>query len=120
MDPLGFINDPITETSFATVLANEGIFVEKATKDPLNGILKAQSMLKTDPTEIIFYPTASRTLWEIARYSWKEGENKPIDKDDHAMENFYRLELQELKYVSNKPVKAVEEIPIGAENLHEI
>lgn len=120
MDPLGFIEDPITQKTFASVLADEGIFVEKATKDPLTGILKAQSMLKADPTEIIFYPTARRTLWEIARYSWKEGENKPIDKDDHAMENFYRLELQELKYVSNKPEKAVDEIPIGAENLHVI
>lgn len=120
MDPLGFIEDPISKSTFADELAKHGVFVEKATKDLINGIIKAKSELKKDPPVIKFAPTCRRTLWEIARYSWKEGENKPVDKNDHAMENFYRLELQNLQYVEPTRSRYVAEMPIVGEDLTEI
>ncbi len=117
MDPLGFINDPITETNMAIELERHGVFVQKATKDLTGGILKVQGELKKDPAQLVFYPSAGRTLWEIGRYAWSEKDNKPIDKDDHAMENLYRLELQELRYVESTRSRPVVEQPItGMQN----
>jgi hypothetical protein len=40
---------------------------------------------------IKFCPTVHRTLWEIQRYCYDTKTNLPIDKDDHMMENLYRL-----------------------------
>jgi hypothetical protein len=113
MDPLGFINDPITETNMAIELADHGVYVEKATKALAHGILKVQGELKkrdifNKPT-VMFAPSAGRTLWEIQRYCWDEEENKPIDKDDHMMENMYRAILSEMRYVKSNPYN----VPIG-------
>ena len=77
----------------------------------MQGILKVQGELKKE-NNIYFAPTAKRTLWEIARYAWDEKENKPVDENDHAMENLYRAELLELKWVDRKPARPVREIPI--------
>jgi len=97
VDPLAYVNDPITETNMAFEMAMNGLVVEKATKALAQGILKVQDSLRQrDPQPLYFCPTAKRTLWEIQRYSWDDKrENKPVDKDDHMMENLYRLELME-------------------------
>lgn len=106
MDPLGFVNDPITETNMALELADHGVFVEKATKALAEGILRVQGELKKRSAHgggvVQFTPSCKRTLWEIQRYCWnqKEGyENTPIDKDDHMMENLYRAEISGMRYV---------------------
>ena len=111
MDPLGFINDPITESNMAAELAKHGVYVMKATKGLAQGILKVQGELKKE-NAIKFCPTARRTLWEITRYSWDEKENKPVDKDDHAMENLYRAESLELQWSERSHNFPVREIPI--------
>lgn len=112
MDPLGFIEDPITQTTMATELAKYGIFVEKATKALAHGIIDVKAKLKQRPVSLAFCPTARRTLWEIVRYSWKEGENKPIDKDDHAMENLYRAVLADLRWVDQSASIPIRDQPI--------
>lgn len=110
MDPLGFINDPITETCMGDELANElakcGVItcsVEKATKALAQGILRVQGNLRSRPDgkqpAVYFSPTCKRTLWEIQRYCWDEKENKPIDRDDHMMENLYRAELSDMRWI---------------------
>lgn len=96
MDPLGFIEHPITSQSFADVLRDHGLVVEKAVKDLSNGIMETQAALSKDYIYVV--PTLKRFLWEIRRYCWKEGENKPVDKDDHMMENFYRMVKSNPKY----------------------
>jgi hypothetical protein len=101
-DPLAFIEHPITETSMATEFHACGIFVEKATKALAQGILKVNQELKK-PDAIRFTPECRRTLWEIQRYAWDEKENKPVDKDDHMMENLYRQEIVEPKWVDMTP-----------------
>ena len=98
-DPLAYINDPITETNMAYEFERNGVYVEKATKALEQGILNAQGALSKENL-IYVAPTCRRFLWEIQRYRWDEKENKPVDKDDHMMENFYRLELSEMRYVS--------------------
>ena len=34
-----------------------------------------------------------RTIFEIEGYMWDKETQKPMDKDDHMMENLYRLTL---------------------------
>jgi hypothetical protein len=48
---------------------------------------------------LYFTPSASRSLWEIQRYSWNpKYPDSPIDKDDHCMECLYRCESQNPRY----------------------
>jgi len=107
-DPLAFIEHPVpnakrgTEyTSMAMDFEDNGLFVEKATKALEHGILRVNEQLAVkDPAPVIqFSPYCKRTLWEIQRYCWDEKENRPIDKDDHMMENLYRSELSEPRWV---------------------
>ena len=98
LDPLGFINNPVTETSMADEFLRYGIMVEKAPKCLEAGIIKVKGELKKEDT-IYFTPECRRTLWEIVRYCWDEKDNKPIDKDDHMMENLYRCEVENPVYV---------------------
>lgn len=116
MDPLGFIEDPETSNSFADRFFNEGLPVMKATKDLHNGIIVAKEKLLIDG-QVRITPHCQRTLWEFRRYRWdndkKSGAplNKPIDKDDHMMENFYRAMLADMIYVD----PATNSLPIREE-----
>jgi hypothetical protein len=49
-------------------------------------------------------------LWEIQRYAWNDEDDKPIDADDHMMENLRRIELGEPRWVD---VKGRNSYPIG-------
>lgn len=97
-DPAAWQLDPVTRTQgIAQTIMENGVLIEKAVKDLESGIPKAREVLAKRP--ILVSPTCVRFLWEIGRYSWddKNGEqrNKPVDKDDHMMENFYRACLDE-------------------------
>ena len=55
-----------------------------------------------------FHSSLAETLWEFDHYEWdSKRENKPIDKNDHMMENFYRLILNGLDWVD--PISNEEE-----------
>lgn len=101
-DPLAFIEHPITETSMATEFLMCGVPVLKATKALAQGILKVNGELKKVPAQIYFTPACNRTLWEIRRYCWDEEADKPVDADDHMMENLYRQELSEPRWLDLK------------------
>lgn len=102
IDPAAFIENPIDGRCFADVFNENGLFVEKAPKDLVNGIIKAQAFLGrrkrvndsiTAPI-CYFAPHLSETAWEFDHYEWSQTkENKPVDKHDHMMENFYRSVL---------------------------
>jgi hypothetical protein len=99
-DPLGFIEHPITGTSMATEFGDHGLYVDKATKALAHGIVRVnQELAKRDPQEIYFSPYAKRTLWEIQRYAWDDKNDRPVDADDHMMENLYRNELSDPVWV---------------------
>ena len=97
MDPLGFIEEPSTKTTMATELANYGIYVDKATKALDHGIIRVKQQLKQNA--VFFTPNCSRTLWEIQRYCWDAENERPLDENDHMMENLYRLELSDMRWV---------------------
>jgi hypothetical protein len=97
MDPLGFIEEPSTKTNMATELANYGIYVDKATKALDHGIIRVKQQLAQNA--IFFTPNCTRTLWEIQRYCWDSENERPMDENDHMMENLYRLELSNMRWV---------------------
>jgi hypothetical protein len=94
-DPSAFQPDPISGDCVAFDMQRNGVLLEKATKDLSGGIIQVKNALAADRIRVM--PHCTRFLWEIARYAWddKNGEprNKPVDKDDHMMENFYRAVL---------------------------
>jgi len=112
IDPLAFIEYPKEEvfSSMADEFDKNGIHVEKAPKNPAYGILEVKKQLKIKG-QITFSQYCKRTIWEIRRWPWDEETNKPVDKDDHMMENLYRLEISNCVWVDPEPFN----MPIGDE-----
>jgi len=101
-DPLGFIESPIDGRAMVDVFVEHGIVLDKAPKDPSNGILQVTEALK-EPDLLHFSCNLTRTLWEFDHYVWDEKRaDRPKDKDDHFMECLYRLVLTGLDYVSQE------------------
>jgi hypothetical protein len=98
-DPLAFIESPIDGRSMADVFIEHGLNIEKAPKDPSNGILQVKEALKTKDF-LFFSSDCRRTLWEFDHYIWDEkNPDKPRPKDNHAMECLYRMVLTGLEYI---------------------
>lgn len=101
-DPYAFNTFPVLNNkgrhySMADEFFSEGIFISKATKALEQGILAVKQVLKT-PNKLYVSPEVRETLKEFTHYAWDTRENKPRDKDDHAMENLYRLVLEEPRW----------------------
>jgi len=77
------------------VLGAHGHPLETASKDKSSGILLIKNHLQgpnKQPSLYIFNDLI-RTIFEIEGYMWDKETQKPMDKDDHMMENLYRLTL---------------------------
>lgn len=119
IDPLAYIIDPETDRTWADDFAMWGFPVDKAVKDPYHGINRTQERFEETPPTIFFSPSCRRSLWEIQRYHWDEEKNKPVDKDDHAMECLYRAILDEPCYVDPKTFSfPINEISIPGPQFH--
>lgn len=127
-DPAAWREDPVFKVSAASRFFNSGLYIEQASKAKSFGIQNMQSVLakrietaggKPRPA-VFFAPTVKQTLWEISRYHFDK-ENKPVDKDDHFMENMYRLFITPLPYldVSPLPPLAQFDIPMTRRALHD-
>ena len=103
---MAYINDPITGSTMAQQFLANDIMVSKAPKDLGRGILKVKEELKKD-NNIYISPSLRRFIWEINRYCWDK-DNKPVDKDDHMMECFYRLCLENLDYIDPSTNRVVD------------
>jgi len=102
IDPRAVIESPVTGESILDVLMEHGFYFEKGSKDMHTGISKTREKLAERnangfPT-IWFCPTAERCIWEMMRYAYDKNQ-KPVDKDDHMLENLRRLVLGGLSYV---------------------
>ena len=120
-DPSAFNEDQHQETgmTLAQRLAGKGLEYEKATKtrtnsdrriaDALTYTMVGQEMIKAP--ELYIFDDCVRTIFEIEHYRWQEwlgraGETKdpserPVDKDDHMIENLGRILVQEPKWTPN-------------------
>jgi len=127
IDPWAFQEDQHTGKSLATMLADHGLNYLPATKaratadraiqDALDYVSVDDSILK-EP-EIFFFQNCLRHIYEMEHYRWDEWsgktadkkgkKEKPVDKDDHMVENLGRFLLQGHKYVDY--VGSVEQQP---------
>jgi hypothetical protein len=112
IDPLskGDSNNP--ETTYQKVfqvLARYGYGLETASKDKDAGILEVKKHLKgpNNKPSIFLLDNCIRTLREIEGYMWQKETNKPVDADDHMMENLYRILLLNTQYVSPEDEQVV-------------
>lgn len=97
VEPAAWVQDPSTRTtSIAKTLSAHGLFIRKASKDLTNGILTVRSALRQK--RILFSPNLKRTLWEFSRYRFDPETGKPIDENDHMMENLYRLVIDGVRF----------------------
>ena len=95
-EPAAWIEDPETGQSLAQMFLAGGLPILKASKGKTHGILKLKGIFnQRNPLGIKFCPTVHRTLWELQRYCFDPKTNKPIDADDHMMEDLYRLMIND-------------------------
>jgi len=82
------------------VLMRHGYILETASKDKASGILEIKNHLigpNKEPS-LFFFDDLKRTIYEIEGWMYDEDTQKPQDKDDHFMENLYRLLLLNTQY----------------------
>ncbi len=115
VDPAAWVKDSVTrQASIAESLSRKGLLIQPASKDKSHGILNMRSVLRAD-RGVRFAPTLRRTLFEIARYCYDK-ENKPVDRDDHMMENMYRMFINPLTWFDPDTAAG---FPIGEESFAE-
>ena len=119
-DPVAFVEDQHQDNPEEQTLAGRlwelGLEYEKATKDrrasdrrikdALDYELKGEELIL--PPEIYIFDTCQRTIFELEHLIWddwrgkaaerKSPMEKPVDKDDHMIENLGRLLVREPKF----------------------
>lgn len=102
-DPIAFQENPIDGRCMADEFEQHGVCVERAPKQLEHGILAVTAALKAEVNghrQLQFSAGLDETIYEFDHYMWdQKRENKPVDKDDHMMENLYRLVLTGLSYI---------------------
>lgn len=103
IDPLAKTRDPRDDSCMMDTFTQKGVWCVEATKAKFEGILEVRRLLRerNRSMPIVFFGAhLKRTLWEFDNWVYDPDTNKPVDKDDHMMENLYRLALTELEYVT--------------------
>lgn len=105
IDPLSKGDRNNAETTYQKVwdvLARYDIPLETAVKDRDAGILAVKRHLRgpNNRASLFVMDNCRRTLYEIEGYMWEKDSGRPVDADDHAMENLYRLCLLDTRYVA--------------------
>lgn len=104
IDPMALVDNPVDGTNIQDTLMDYGLFFNPATKDRTRGTLMVKEKLRQrghnkKPT-IFISPRCRAFLREITHYVYNPDTNKPVDKDDHMMENLYRAVLSGLEYIT--------------------
>lgn len=83
--------------------SKDRVFADRRIGDALNYQMVAGNMLRTP--ELYIFDTCQRTIYEMEHYRWdewrgktadnKNQREKPVDKDDHMVENLGRILVQE-------------------------
>lgn len=116
LEQAAYNKEATSDQTISDYFVNAGLPVERAPKDLMFGIMKVKDELMRRDARLTkngkpiaihhFAPHLRETLREIGRYVWNpNGSGKPVDKDDHMMENLYRMMLTGLEYVSPEDVK---------------
>lgn len=97
VDPWVFTEHALTGHCVAREMGQYGLHVRRAAKDLQGGILRVKQELKR-PNRLHFSCRLKETMFEFAHYVWAERENKPKDKNDHAMEALYRTLMENPRF----------------------
>src|SRR5208337_665952 len=112
VDPIANTPDPINGGCLAFDLAESGMYPVPmaASKDKSRGIIQVRGALSFKDRTLYICRNCVRTRFEITHYVWdsykkdtmthKGTKQKPVDKDDHMMENLYSLLLLNPQYIS--------------------
>lgn len=125
IDPAASAPNPVTGVTIQLEFSQYGIYTIPASKDLSAGIQRVKKAL-TPPMEgaepeIYVFDNCRTTIDEFNNYVWDEWrgkdkaqrspKNKPKDKDDHMMENLYRLLLHNPRYTNRSYKHYTEYIP---------
>lgn len=120
IDPSSYIEDQYTGESLYSRLYKRGLIFEQASKRRMEGVSLTKNALNYEIKGGIFVRTpqmfvfenCTRHIWEFEHWQWDEwrgrsAENKspkekPVDKDDHMMENVGRVFLSGAKFVEQR------------------
>lgn len=82
------------------VLSSHGHGLRVASKDRSAGILEVKDALMTKNNEpaLFFFKDLRRTVMEIEGYMYDKETQSPVDKNDHMVENLYRIMLLNTQY----------------------
>lgn len=85
---------------FSDIFTSYGYSLRVASKDKSAGILlvKKHLLSANNIPSLFIFNDLKRTIYEIEGYMWDEDTQKPKDKDDHMMENLYRLILLDTQW----------------------
>lgn len=114
-DPIAWVRNPDTGRVWADTFYELGLPVIQASKEKSSGIILVNDLLGSQ-RQLWVAPHLSRFRKEIKSWHY-DRENKPIDEDDHMMENFRRLvQHDKLTYREPpRPEKQVSSQPIRDE-----
>lgn len=103
IEPASYIPDPSTGECLAYKLIDAGMdnpMPRPASKDLSGGLILTREYL-AEPNKVKVCAGCKRFRYEIGHYRWdnwrkdtattKDPKQKPVDKDDHMMENFRRI-----------------------------
>jgi hypothetical protein len=94
-DPVAWNDNQDTKRCWADTLYEEGLYVQKASKEKTAGIIQTQQIFdKKRVGRVYVMRHMQRFLKEIRTYFF-DRENKPVDKDDHIMECLYRTAVHD-------------------------
>ena len=127
IDPSACIEDQHRQKSLQQVLADYGIHYEPASKkreaadralgNALDYVKVGDSMLKAP--KLYIFSTCVRLIWELQHYRWdnwrgkmaqiRTPKAKPVDKDDHMIENLGRAMLDDPMFLDAVDNNAADE-----------
>lgn len=109
-----------TDKNLATALQEQGLVYLRAPKQRTASDERIKSAMNYQevnghmirPPELYIFENCERTIWEIEHYRWQEwkgktGEDKnrkekPVDKDDHMIENLGRALISEHRFMEEQ------------------
>lgn len=116
-DPSMFIEDQHTQRCLGTMLSDEGLTYIEASKTRAASDERIKTALNytevngymVKAPELYIFDTCERTIFEIEHYRWDEWrgvtadnrnrKEKPVDKDDHMIENLGRALIMEQPFI---------------------
>ena len=95
LDKIAWNKEPETGIRWCDILWSLGLPVQAASKEKTVGIMRTKEFFGAEPPKkILIHESLKVTRREIRQYAYNK-ENKPTDRDDHMMENLYRLTIHD-------------------------